>query len=474
MLIPIAIGNVDFFRGSTLINYAKISVICGKQRKSPADVADWRRRDTIIRNFPIFVSLIFRQMSGNTGKKILKLLTGLLIIILVTLSSSSAVKTRKPHKSYVVLVSFDAFRWDYDKLYNTPNLNKLASEGVKAGRLVSSFPTNTFPNHYSIATGLYPDHHGIVNNTFFAPDLGLLYRIGDRAAVENPAFYRGEPLWVTAQKQGALAASFYWVGSEAPVAGMHPHYWKKYDENVTYEARIDTVIKWLSYPEEKRPELITLYFDEPDATSHDYGPVSPETGEVVNLLDSLLGVLRDRLNALPHAKRINLIVLSDHGMAEVSSERYINLRDVVPARMIKNIYGGNPVLFIDPAEGKKDSVLLLINHTRGVKAWAKENLPSRWHYGTNERISAIVAVADSSWYLASRPLIGKFKGGAHGYDNRNPDMYGIFFAAGPAFKKNYKVEELNNVDIYNLVCRILNLKPAVNDGDMSQIIKMLK
>lgn len=414
-------------------------------------------------------------MSGSSGKKILKLFEGLfLIIFLVTLSSSSAVTTRRPHKNYVLLVSFDAFRWDYCKLYKTPNINKLASEGIKAGRLVSSFPTNTFPNHYSIATGLYPDHHGIVNNTFFAPDLGLLYRIGDRKAVENPAFYLGEPLWVTAQKQGAMAASFFWVGSEAPVAGMHPKYWKKYDGNVTYEARIDTVVKWLGYPVEKRPELVTLYFDEPDATSHDYGPVSPETGYVVGLLDSLLGELSNKLNTLPHAKRINIILLSDHGMAEVSSEKYINIRDLVPARMIKNIYGGNPVLFIDPEEGKKDSVLLLINHTKGVKAWAKENIPARWHYGTNGRISKIVAVADSSWYLASRPLIGKFKGGAHGYDNRNADMYGIFYATGPAFRKNYTVEELNNVDIYNLVCRILDLRPAVNDGNVSHIIKMLR
>jgi len=396
------------------------------------------------------------------------------LIFLPVIFSSLQRQNSVDKQNYVVLVSFDAFRWDYSSIYKTPNLDKLATEGVKAGRLVSSFPTNTFPNHYSIATGLYPDHHGIVNNTFFAPDLGLIYRIGDRSAVENPAFYDGEPIWVTARKQGLISASFYWVGSEAPVAGMHPDYWKKYDESVSYDARIDTVVKWLNYPASKRPSVVTLYFDEPDATSHDYGPVSPETGEIVSLLDSLLGVLRMKLSNLPHSRKINLIVLSDHGMAAVSSDRYVNIRDVVPARMIKNIYGGNPVLFIDPAEDKKDSVLLLINNTRGVKAWAKENLPPRWHYGTSERISAVVAVADSSWYLASRPLIGKFKGGAHGYDNRNSDMYGIFYAAGSAFRRNYSVEELNNVDIYNMVCRILNLKPSVNDGDESQIRKILK
>ncbi len=151
---------------------------------------------------------------------------------------------------------------------------------------------------------LYPDHHGLINNSFPAPDLGLFYRMGDRAAVENPAFYGGEPIWVTAEKQGARSASFFWVGSEAPVGGMHPTYWKKYDESVTFEARIDTVIKWLGYPPEKRPELVTLYFDEPDATSHKFGPVSPQTRKIVERLDSLMGVLRAKLSALPKQKKL--------------------------------------------------------------------------------------------------------------------------------------------------------------------------
>jgi len=407
-------------------------------------------------------------------KKILVSLLLPLFSVLYLVSTGFSEGRRKPFKNYVVLVSFDAFRWDFDKIYKTPNLNKLAAEGVKAGRLVSSFPTNTFPNHYSIATGLYPDHHGLINNSFFAPDLNLSYRMGDRVAVENADFYEGEPIWVTAEKQGLRAASFFWVGSEAPVGGIQPTYWKKYDTNVPYDARIDTVVKWLSYPEANRPELVTLYFDEPDATGHDFGPVSPETGEVVNMLDSLLGDLRNKLAKLPYSKRINLIVLSDHGMAKVSSERYINLKSVVPERMISSISGGNPVYSINPAEAKSDSVLLLINKTPGVKAWLKENLPERWHYGSNPRIPDIVAVADSSWYVGTRPLSGTLGGGAHGYDNRNSDMYAIFYAAGPAFRKNYTIPEMNNTDIYGLICRILDIKPAPNDGNPENYINILK
>jgi predicted AlkP superfamily pyrophosphatase or phosphodiesterase len=294
--------------------------------------------------------------------------------------------SRKPFKNYVVVISFDGFRWDYNKQFNTPNFNKLAKDGVHAERMISSFPTKTFPNHYTIATGLYPDHHGLIDNSFSAPDLGLYYRMGDRAAVENPAFYGGEPMWETAEKQGVKAAAFFWVGSEAPVGGKYPTYWKKYDGAITYGARIDTVIKWLGYPREKRPELVNLYFDEPDLTSHETGPLSTETGKEVTKLDSILGVIRLKLSSLPEAKMINLIVLSDHGMGSISSERYINIKDVVPNRMIASISGGNPVYQISPAQGKSDSVLYFLNSVKGMKAWRKSQLPAKWNYGTNPRI----------------------------------------------------------------------------------------
>ncbi|MCX6334141.1 MAG: ectonucleotide pyrophosphatase/phosphodiesterase [Bacteroidia bacterium] len=392
----------------------------------------------------------------------------------LTISFGFRKDKEKPYKSYVVMVSMDAFRWDYNMIYNTPNLNKLAEDGVKAGRLIPSFPTVTFPNHYTIATGLYPDHHGLVNNNFPAPELGLYYRIGDRTAVENPAFYGGEPIWNTAETQGIRSASFYWAGSEAPIGGMHPTYWKRFDEAVPFGSRIDTVIKWLSYPMEKRPGFVTLYFEEPDAVSHGAGPVSPETGKMVERLDSLIGVLRLKLSELPYSKRINLIVLSDHGMSPVSPKRYINIKNLIPERMIAGIFGGNPVYTINPAEGKTDSVLFLLNKEKGLKAYRKSEVPVRWHYGTNPRIPEVVIVADSSWSIGTRPDGSGIRGGAHGYDNANTDMHAIFYAAGPAFKEGLSFDRLNNVDIYNLICKILKLKPAPNDGDIQNIKYLLK
>lgn len=416
-----------------------------------------------------YTNPVFRFLFPGFSHSVLTVITVVFLLL-----SGFRNDSRKPYKSYVVLVSLDAFRWDYSKIFDTPNLNDMAKKGVKADRMISSFPTITFPNHYSIATGLYPDHHGLINNSFSAPDLGLFYRMGDRAAVENAAFYGGEPVWVTAEKQGAIAASFFWVGSEAPVGGMHPTYWKKYDEKVTYEERIDTVVKWLSYPIQKRPELVTLYFDEPDATSHDFGPVSPVTGKVVHRLDSLIGVLRFKLSQLPDAKKINLIVLSDHGMASVTSEKYINIKGLVPNRMIASITGGNPVYMINATDGKIDSVLYFLNKSKGLKAYNKSELPARWHYGTNPRIPEIVVVADSSWSIGTRPDGSSIRKGAHGYDNANPDMFSIFYATGPAFKKNYRFETLNNVDVYNLVCRILDINPSPNDGDPENIKNLLK
>lgn len=396
-------------------------------------------------------------------------------------------KTGEQHE-YLVVVSFDAFRPDYPQHYHTPNLNKLAADGVKAHHMNSSFPTNTFPNHYTLATGLYPDNHGIINNSFYATDLdkpyglttievnnqklGRQYRI-DRSSVQTADFYGGEPMWVTAEKNGLKSAAFFWVGSEAPVAGTYASYWKVYNPRIPFENRIDTVVKWLAYPENRRPHLVNLYFEEPDAISHAAGPISSPTGRMVEKLDSLLGDLRTKLAALPIADKINIIVLSDHGMATLTPGNYINLKNIIPERMIYSFSGGTPFLLIDPAPGKADSILTLINNTKGIKAWRKTDLPARWHYGTNPRIPEIVVLADSTWSIGMTDRRSTNRG-AHGYDNRNPELHSIFYAAGPAFRKNITIPEMNNIDVYNIVCRTLRIEPAPNDGNPEIAKKIMK
>ena len=399
------------------------------------------------------------------------LIAPLLAFLSVTGCSSVRSERETP---YVVMVSLDGFRWDYDSICGTPVLNDIADKGVMAVRLIPSFPTKTFPNHYSIATGLYPDHHGLVNNSFYAPDIDLVYRIGDRAMVSNGAFYGGEPIWITARKAGLKTASFYWVGSEAPIMGMQPDFWKPFDEDVPFSDRVDTVLTWLSLPERKRPHLVTLYFEEPDAVSHVYGPLSSETGSVVRSLDSLMGVLRDGLSKLPQAKKINLIILSDHGMAVIDTSLYNYVFDTLPQTMVKRIYGGSPVWAIEPAEGMTDSVLYYLNIQHGMKAYRREDLPAHLHYGTHPRIPAVVLIADPGWVAGLRPKPSGYNRGDHGYDWKFRDVQSIFYAEGPAFRKGFAVDTLYNVDVYNIISRILNLTPAPNDGNRERILPLFR
>ena len=405
----------------------------------------------------------------------MKIFNHIIAVLLALLSFAACSNVRIERETpYVVMVSLDAFRWDYDSIYGTPMLDDIAKKGVMAERLIPSFPTKTFPNHYAIATGLYPDHQGLVNNSFYAPDLDLVYRIGDRTMVGNASFYGGEPIWVTADKAGVKTASFYWVGSEAPIMGIQPDYWKAFDEEVPFADRVDTVMKWLSLPQNKRPHLVTLYFEEPDAVSHIYGPLSPETGTVVKSLDSLIGSLRDGISKLPQAKNTNLIVLSDHGMGEIDASRYNYILDTLPERMIKRIYGGTPVWAIEPAEGMTDSVLYYLNIQKGIKAYRREELPAYLHYGTNQRIPAIVLIADPGWMAGLRPVPSNYNRGDHGYDWKFRDMQSIFYAEGPAFKKGFSVDTLYNVDVYDIIARILKLTPAKNDGNQQRISPLFR
>jgi predicted AlkP superfamily pyrophosphatase or phosphodiesterase len=376
--------------------------------------------------------------------------------------------------SYVVVVSFDGFRWDYSELYETPNLDEMKKTGVKADYLLPSFPTKTFPNHYTLATGLYPDHHGIINNSFYAGDLDGIYRIGDRAKVTDPDAYYGEPIWVTAEKQGVKSASYFWVGSEAPILGVSPTYWYTYKQDVPYPNRVNQVIEWLTLPLDKRPGLVFLYFDQPDGIGHHAGPEHEETAGIIESLDSLLGYLRSEISKLEYADRVNLIVLSDHGMGPIAADKYVNLEDYVKDDWAVNVIGGNPVYLIEPEEGCADSITSTLNLVEGVTAWQKEDIPERLHYGSSPRFPGIVVVADSLWSIGTRTDASGYTGGAHGYDNAFSDMHTIFYAEGPAFKENYAASAFSNVEVYGIIAHILGLEPAASDGKLENVSHIFK
>jgi alkaline phosphatase D len=370
--------------------------------------------------------------------------------------------------SYVVMLSLDAFRWDYPELTSTPNLNAVAANGVRANALIPCFPSKTFPNHFSMATGLHPDHHGIVCNSFLDSTLGY-YSIGNRSAVENPGFYGGEPIWVTAEKQGVVSASFFWVGSEAPIKGYHPTYWKKFDKKIPFEDRIDTVIHWLTLPIDKRPRLITWYSHEPDWTAHDNGATAPKTLAMASKLDSLIGIFMGKLSQLPHAKKINVLVVSDHGMADISSEKYINLSEYVDRDWFDVVTGGNPVYSLKPKAEKRQEALAKLKAIPNLKVWEKDSLPQRYVYGKNNRINDFVIEADLGysvgWSFKSEPYFG----GTHGYDNELPEMQGIFFAQGPAFAKGLKHPAFSNTNLYGIIAHILGIVPEPTDGNLNDV-----
>ncbi|WP_321368165.1 ectonucleotide pyrophosphatase/phosphodiesterase [uncultured Draconibacterium sp.] len=396
----------------------------------------------------------------------------LTILIAGLQCSLSAKKKDKAGRPYVVMLSMDAFRWDYPELYNTPNLDSIAKVGVKAKSLEPCFPSKTFPNHYSMATGLYPENHGIVQNNFIDPELGA-YRLGDREAVQNADFYGGEPIWVTAEKQGVNAACYFWPGSEAPVKGIYPSVWKKYDGSVPFKARVDSVISWLNKPIEQRPHLIMWYLQEPDGVSHEYGPKSKETKEMVESIDRLIGYFCREINKLSIADSINLIFTADHGMGEISPEKAISLEEHVKEKWISDVKGANPVLLLRPASKEYvDSIQHALANIKELDCWKKEEVPVRLHYRNNDRIYDVVCAAHPGWSIYWKTK-NYGSGGTHGFDPAFKDMHAVFYAAGPAFRKDYIHQSFINVDLYSLLTEILYLKPAKTDGNLKNVKGML-
>ena len=391
----------------------------------------------------------------------------ILLLIAISLAHQamySQVAGRPAEKPTVVVLSLDGFRYDYASRTHTPCLDSLAAHGVKAEHFIPGFPTLTFPNHYSLATGLYPDHHGIVHNQFYDFQLDKTYSVGDRKAVEEPAFYGGEPIWITAAEQGIRTASYFWVGSEAAIAGRHPDIWHKYNQKIPFQQRADSVIAWLQLPEASRPRLIMWYFHEPDESGHDLGPENPAVLTEIQKLDQELGIFLKKLNQLPNAEFIHFILVSDHGMQQLDPENRVRfLEDFVKEEWLDRVTGYNPVMNLDCKVGFEDSVYQALKKGDHFQVFKNTEIPEYWHYGSNPRELEMTVVADSAWVFRSRKSSYDSRG-AHGYDNRNPNMHGIFYATGKLFQHGKSIPELETVDLYGIICRLLEITPAKNDG----------
>ncbi|MCB9283255.1 MAG: alkaline phosphatase family protein [Lewinellaceae bacterium] len=395
-------------------------------------------------------------------------------------------KTNQPgqlNKPYVVLVSLDGFRYDYVERFNPPHLTKFIEEGVQAESLVPCFPSKTFPNHYSIATGMRPMQHRLIGNEFFDPQRQKIYAISKRDIVEDGSWYAGTPIWVNAELQGMVSASYFYVASEADIKGVRPSYYFKYDGSVPNDRRVDQVLAWLKLPPANRPHMIALYFSDMDDAGHLYGPNNDEElGKVLMKLDEDLGRLFDGVRKLDIP--VNIILVSDHGMAEVKVDQLIPIEPLESdSEYILTSEGA--LLHIYLKEGiDADAVcqrlqsLEWADHYSVCKA---SEFPYYLGPNLDPRVGDILVMPDFPYYFTrSRTLgflknIGRTVMGEHGFATVYPEMRGIFYARGPAFNSGAKVGSVENIHIYPLICKILDLSvPPEVEGSLEVLTPLLK
>jgi predicted AlkP superfamily pyrophosphatase or phosphodiesterase len=388
------------------------------------------------------------------------------------MSVSAAVAT-SPADSPLILVSIDGFRWDYPELYaaEAATIRKLTQEGASVRSLMPVFPSNTFPNHYTLVTGLYPAKHGIIDNTFFDPTLGAIFRFTQPGAVRDARWWGGEPVWVTAIKQGRKAATAFWVGSEAEISGVRPTYWQHFDYKIPFSQRLEEMVRWLKLPPAERPAIVAFYLEETNSAGHRYGPRSPEIAAAIKLLDERIATMLARLQG--EKIEANLLIVSDHGMTATSVDRVVILEDHVDRASVQVDADGS-TMALRPLNGDARALVRSFANVPHVKAYQAEDLPAHLHLGGNERIAPVWILPDEGWHMVTRATFERLQAnyrvngylqGDHGYDPALPSMHGILIAHGPAFRAGVRLGAVENIHVYNLLCAALGLKPAKNDGD---------
>jgi len=413
-------------------------------------------------------------------KKYFRFVSFAVLACCVTVAAQQPVKDLKPT---VILISLDGFRYDYLDKYSPPTLNALARNGVRAKWMIPSFPTKTFPNHYTLATGLYPQNHGIVENNVY--DFGEIFFMSKFDEVVNPRWWWGEPVWVTAEKQGQRAASYFFVGSGTEIQGKTPSIFRHYNGDVPNTMRVDKVLSWLDLPIEQRPTMITMYFSHTDDVGHAFGPDAEETKYAVLEVDEHIARLMNGLRARKIDKKVNVIIVSDHGMAAVDQRNAVVMDDyfdTADKKISDPVLTTGEIWQIFPKAGKEDYIINSLRNIKHATCWRKHDIPARLHYNEGKRIAPIVCSSDEAWFMTTRQRYEDQKAspdfaqtrGAHGYDNRYQSMMATFIAHGDAFKKGYIAEPFENVEVYNIMCKILKLKPARNDGDLDRVKKMLR
>ncbi|MGQ0649216.1 MAG: alkaline phosphatase family protein [Gemmatimonadaceae bacterium] len=374
---------------------------------------------------------------------------------------------------YVVVLSFDGLRRDFLTRDSLPAFASLAAEGTRAASLRPVFPSKTFAIHYTLVTGLYPGHHGIVGSRFYDPARGSWF---SGASAGDSSWFGGEPIWVTAENQGVRSAVFFWTGSEAAVRGVRPSQFRIFDPNVADTTKVDQIAAWLRLPAADRPHLIMAYFPEIDAAGHLIGPDAPETRAAVRSADRTVVRLADSLRAMPRSLDIDLIVVSDPGMAPVSRDRVVELAPLVPMSRVLLTNERTTVSIWSRGDDSRDALLIdsvyRVLHQRlsHARVFRLNELPEQWHAAGNRKLGDLLVVADEGYVLGTDTVPPNVRRGEHGYDPSLASMQGIFLARGPSFRRGIEVPTFEQVALYPVLAHLLRLRPAPSlDGSLSPL-----
>ncbi len=405
-----------------------------------------------------------------------------ILLIMAAFCGSALAST--PRSEGLILISIDGFAQHYLTRYPAPALKQLIAEGTVATAMQPVFPSKTFPNHYSIVTGLYPAKHGIVENNIYDAGFDAIFRLNLREEVTNPRWWFGEPIWVTAQKQGKTAATFFYPGSEAAIQGIRPSKWHVYDGKVTNSERVQGILKWLDAPVAERPDFLTLYFSTVDDAGHAYGPNAAQTAAAVAEVDQQIAALVAGLKQRNLYGKVDLMIVSDHGMAEVTSQKTIVIDQLFTTKQAALVLWTPEIVSIFPNPGQLDAIYQQLQQglPPQAKVYKKAELPARWHYQGSDRIAPLIVVPDAGWRLMQHHRQQQWLAehsaqhisGSHGYDNAHPDMQAIFIGQGTSFTAGRTIPAFVNVELYNLMCHILGISPAPNDGDPAWVTKLMQ
>ncbi|XP_005318669.2 ectonucleotide pyrophosphatase/phosphodiesterase family member 5 [Ictidomys tridecemlineatus] len=396
-----------------------------------------------------------------------KLLSASFALAALTLSTTFSLQ---PDQQKVLLVSFDGFRWDYLFKVPTPHFHYIMKYGVHVKQVTNIFITKTYPNHYTLVTGLFAENHGIVANDMFDPILNKSFSL-DHMNIYDPKFWEeATPIWITNQRAGHASGAAMWPGADVKIHKSFPTYYMPYNESISFEERVAKIIEWFT---SKEPiNLGLLYWEDPDDMGHHLGPDSPLMGPVISDIDHKLGYLIQMLKKAKLWNVVNLIITSDHGMTQCSKERVIELDQYLDKDQY-TLVDQSPVAAILPKEGKFNEVYETLAHAHpNLTVYKKEEIPERWHYKYNDRIQPIIAVADEGWYILQNKS-DDFLLGNHGYDNALAEMHPIFLAHGPAFRKNFTKEAMNSTDLYPLLCHLLNITAMPHNGSLRNVQDLL-